>query len=323
MRLIKNSYRWILAVILFVILFKKIDFHGTLAIMADFEWLWLIPVVLIIIISYFINSYRWQLLLKCHNQKTDLYRLLKYRVVGEMYGNILPSSMSGEMARAYYLAKTEKIEIDQAFSTVVIEKFSGLIAIITYLLIGLFFNWEIIYRGHIFLWLIIFFMALLLVAVFLFSKKFRFHILSRFRKLDNRIFKSLKRYYFSIHLYRDHIRIFILSIIISFIIQGCTILINYFVALGLGIPLGFFQILLIIPLINASNLIPVSFGNLGFREGIYVFALGAFGVTTTLALALALFMRFIKLIISLFGIFFAFNKNIFNLQNNDKEQISR
>jgi len=309
---ISKYVRWLVAVFLLYVLLNKIDVSETIKIISDFEWFWIILIVGVIIIGYLFNTYRWQVLLSCHQKRVSFSRLLRYRLIGVMYGNILPSSFSGEMARAYYLSKSEDVEMSQAFSTVLVEKMSGIVAVIIYLLLGIVLNLGVIHETHIYFLLLLILVLMLVVAILLFSKKFRQKVLGHFGKNENKIIRFLKKYYQAIHLYRNYREKLFLSVMASFIIQGFTLLTNYFVVLGLQIPLNFSHIILAVPLITISNLIPVSVGNWGWREGVYVYAFSLFGIGSAASLALALFMRMIKLIISLLGLVFAFSKRNFS-----------
>lgn len=315
MRKFTKYYRWVLAVILLYVLLQKIDISETVSLLVDFSWGWLVFIVGLIVVSYVFNTLRWQALLFCHHKQVGFWRLLRYRLVGAMYGNILPSSFSGEMARAYYLTKSNRIDMPQAFSTVLVEKMSGVVAMAVYLVIGLILNIKSVHENQIYYLLLSVLILMLLVAVLLFSKKFKNLSPARFRNSKNKAIVFLKKYYQAIHLYRDYRSVVLFSVAISFLVQGFTLLINYFAVRGLDINLDFSQVLLAIPLITISNLIPVSVGNWGWREGVYVYALSLFGVGSVPALALALFMRIIKLAVSLFGLLFAFGNKNFNFFN--------
>lgn len=312
--LLKKIFRVFLAVGLLVYLITKVDVQAVWHIMTEFNWWWCIWIVLGLILSLVLNTSRWKRLLMTHDVEVGFKDLLKFRLIGLMYSDVLPSSFSGEMARAYYLTRSEKIDNAVSMSTVVIEKLSAIVTLLVYLIIGISLNVEVLLldKNNIYFFLALILFILLATVVVLFSAKFKRFVLRPFAKYNWRLVAILRKYYSKTHFYRDHMGVVVYSVAISLLIQGIGILRQYFIVLGLGIELTIVQVLFVVSLIQLANTVPISIGNWGWREGIYVYALGFYGVGAAPALALALFSRALRLIMSILGLSFAYNyKNIF------------
>lgn len=101
----------------------KIADIGSSLLSADYRYL--IPVILLILLSFTIRSFRWGLLFNSPKKpsNTSLFTSL---MVGYLGNNILPARM-GEFARVYVLNKQEGISKSYTLATVVVERICDLI----------------------------------------------------------------------------------------------------------------------------------------------------------------------------------------------------
>jgi hypothetical protein len=79
------------------------------------------------------------------------------------------------------------------------------------------------------------------------------------------------------------------------------VVVVYVLGRGLGIPLDFSICLVIVPLANLVQALPVSIGGWGVRESFFVFAFGASGVAAPDALALSVLYGLLNTVVSLPG----------------------
>ncbi|MGB0757578.1 MAG: lysylphosphatidylglycerol synthase transmembrane domain-containing protein [Patescibacteria group bacterium] len=297
----KHSIRIILALGLIVFLVLKIDMRDTLALFLQITWQWLLIILIFRGIGLLFNIFRWRMILECHTHSISWWELLKARLVGLFYNNILPSNSGGDMVRAYFLTKREDIPLSETFSTVVIEKVSGIIALVTYLIIAFFLNASVIHDAGVTSLIIILSVLAGIAIVLLFNNHLFELCASLAKKKSNKVTEVIYKYYKAINHFTKHPDILVWSVIYSLIVQGTTIGVTYAAAQSLSLPLGLQDVFLLVPLIGLSNAIPVSIGNWGWREGVYVFILQFFSVEAHLALALALLMRLLGFAISIFG----------------------
>jgi uncharacterized membrane protein YbhN (UPF0104 family) len=87
------------------------------------------------------------------------------------------------------------------------------------------------------------------------------------------------------------------SLVVSIAGSACI----YFLAVSLGVPLGFVECMLFVPLGNVAGMLPVSISGLGVREGAMVYLLGLAGVPASQALCLSLAWFFVTVLMSLWG----------------------
>ena len=106
---------------------------GLTNILKEFENLDLRFFILAIALGFFgicISAKKWQILLKAKKESRKFFEVLKYYYIGIFFNLFLPTSVGGDIVKAYKMSKTTKESVD-AYSSVFMERFTGLTAILT------------------------------------------------------------------------------------------------------------------------------------------------------------------------------------------------
>ena len=107
------------------LLMYRLDFAEMGRALADANYFYLIPAIIVYFGSLYFRSYRWRFLLKPFTE-TSTMRLYPVVMVGYMANNLLPMRI-GELARSYYLSTREPVRGSTALATILIERvFDGL-----------------------------------------------------------------------------------------------------------------------------------------------------------------------------------------------------
>ena len=111
-----------------------------------------------------------------------------------------------------------------------------------------------------------------------------------FRRIEEktRVGEVIGRVYNSIRTCIKQPGVLPITLFISFLNHIAMVTWGYYVALAIGLPVGFIDVLTVVPLINAIGAIPVTPGGLGTRETAAIFMLGASGVPAASALTFSL-----------------------------------
>ena len=88
---------------------------------------------------------------------------------------------------------------------------------------------------------------------------------------------------------------------LSFVVHVITVLAVYILARDLGLPVTFWDCLVLIPLVFLAATIPVSIAGWGVREGAMVAALGILGVSTSGAVTLSVLFGLGLIVVGLIG----------------------
>ena len=94
------------------------------------ELMYILPGLVLIVLSYVTRAYRWQILLRTF-KKIPVKEIYSPLMIGFM-GNVLPAR-AGEFLRAYLVGKKNDITFSGAFSTIIVERLFDLVCLLAYL----------------------------------------------------------------------------------------------------------------------------------------------------------------------------------------------
>jgi uncharacterized protein (TIRG00374 family) len=264
---------------------------------------------LICIFALFIMSLRWRVLTQSQNINASVWSLFKYYLIGLFFNNFLPTSIGGDLARAFYLAK-DSGNRSASIGTVFLERLLGLLATLSLAFLSLFWLMNYFNTNRI-IYIIIF--VLLAIAIFLASimsrriyRRFNgFLNLITFYDIGERLIKVLD----TLHFYRDKKMILISAYLYSMLSQFTIIVMNYVLVLTLGLQqVSFGYLVLVVPVTFVIGMLP-SINGIGVRDAGYLLLLSRQGLETSQVLSLSLMVTFIPIGISLVGgIIFLLNR---------------
>jgi glycosyltransferase 2 family protein len=107
---------------------RNISLDELIASFKEVELVYILPALGIIVLTFVVRAYRWQILLRPFKQipVNEIYAPL---MIGFM-GNILPAR-AGEFLRAYLVGKKQGITFAGAFSTIIVERLFDLICLLS------------------------------------------------------------------------------------------------------------------------------------------------------------------------------------------------
>jgi uncharacterized membrane protein YbhN (UPF0104 family) len=211
------------------------------------------------------------------NHRVPFLQLLAHYLQGFFWNNFIPSGLGGDAVRTLALQADLK-HTDVALSSVLMARLAGLWSIV------------LLAAGAVLLedqqpvpirWLGL--GAPLVVGggtALLLSES----MATLLRRLSSR----LSRWHTSLRAYRDRPAQMLQALGWALAIQGCGIAVNALAAKALNLPITPDQLLLTLPFINLTALVPISLAGFGVREGAYAYFLGLFGVAASQAIILSL-----------------------------------
>lgn len=245
------------------------------------------------------SSWRWQILLRSKKIDVSLLRLLGYYYIGRFFNMFMPTSMGGDVARVWDLARYTG-EDDEALASVFMERFIGMVVLAAVSGLVLLFHDDplplitnsllfVIALVLIILWLV------LDVRVFnLFSKH-----LSPLHPFLGKLFAKLRQVHNAIYSYKKDKKTLGFVVSISTLFYMLAVINVWISARAFSIDVSFYDMMLAVPAIMLIMNLPVSIGGLGLMEAAYSTIFILFGYSPALALSTALLMRF-KTIVNAF-----------------------
>lgn len=278
---------------LFWIIFK-VDWREAWFYLEKVE-VWQIAVyITFLILGMLICSEKWKMLANSKGIRLSSWNAFKFYFTGTFINNFMPSFIGGDTYKAYQIGKKEK-KYSEAFSTVVMDRVTGLLGAMILTLFFALLNFKIISNEYALMAVNL--VILLALAIFLVVLKFR-KILFR-----SRFFKwvpeKAKSFVGELDGYNDNSGIILKSMLYSFFFGLVGLgMVNYVIFLALGIEIGFLSFLSVIFLISIISSVPVSINNIGIKEWAYITFFGLFGVSAAAAVTAAILSRFIQMFIS-------------------------
>jgi glycosyltransferase 2 family protein len=254
--------------------------------------------LLFTLLGFVLSAWRWQRVFAVFDVHVPLRTLLGHYLAGQFVGNVLPSTIGGDVLRVSRAAKTTGTS-DIAFASVVIERLSGFVALPLLSLVGFALRPDLldIDRSWIALMIAGATLAALVIIVFVAGSP---HLAGRFAHHRNWM-----RFIGAVHVGIDRIHREprrALGVLVAAVTYQLAVLVSVYCAihaLGVSVPNG--AVLAFLPAVAAAQALPISLSGLGIREGLLVILLHPLGVPTGKAIGIGLLWYGMTLIVSLLG----------------------
>ena len=228
--------------------------------------------------SYYLRTYRWQILLKTKGIKASNIYLYQSYIVGIFFSNFLPSIVGGDAVRVYDIWRLEPNK-SISISTVLVDRILGLLVLIAFaggvLLLAHQVS-TVLKPSYSYLWLLL---GILIVAVIIQKK---FSPLRRLSYLLNKIElpwrqkikKLINNILEAVISFSNHKFSLVKALSWSILVQIAVITHYYLIAKALNFPTSFATFFFIVPVATLIMMLPISINGIGLRENAFVFLLG-------------------------------------------------
>ncbi len=200
----------------------------------------------------------------------SLREIIRLTFIGFFFNNFLPTSVGGDVVKAYYASKGTEKKLE-AFTSVFVDRMIGLFSLVFIASIALIFVGGSIENSAC-KWAILLMLCGAIIFVILILNKAvarRFAlVLGRLRlfKLD----QKMRKLYSAINSYKNHKKIVWQALGLSMASQSISIFSIYLFARSLLISAPLKNFFLLMPIVFAVSMFP-SLNGLGIREGAYVY----------------------------------------------------
>ncbi len=312
--LLKRFLYFLLPVILLIIIFKKVDISRLYSLLEDVNLVYIILALAIMPFSIVLGSRRWYLLNNFYNNRSLSFRYISFHYwAGLAIGYFTPGNIGWDAYRIITVGKRIK-NYKSPLIAIVSEKIIGFLSVSLMILIvfpiienqilkdGKFYN-KIYFGSFGILILVIIFGGLILKSkgkyisdwinssirsiTLKFSKWVKVKNLVDLNSSDSKSSRSL------LSIFKNPLLLFS-TFFISWGILLISALSNQFLFRALGYDIDISINLFAAPVFFILFLIPLSFGSLGVREGVYILFYDQFGVPMEISLLVSF--------LSLFGI---------------------
>jgi glycosyltransferase 2 family protein len=273
-------------------------------------------VLCIFVIAQFLVAFRWRLLLRTQSIFIDYLAAVRLHFLGLFYNNFMPSSLGGDLIRAWYVTKHTNKKFEAALS-VFVDRIVGAmgtatIAVLSYVVFILGSGQEITFnsKGGLLKAVLEYKLIILGIVIFLAVILGGVALLKSGRDLLKKIWQNIWEHGTKVFKkLRDMVVIYCSKPLTVFAALGLTIVLQmiaitgfWFLGVNLGIETGLKYYYVFFPLTWVLGAMPVSIGGAVVVEGLLAYMFVHFaGVNVEAALALALCQRIVWMITSLPG----------------------
>lgn len=260
-------------------------------------WYFYLIALIVFLPKLFLSALKWKYI--CDKQKitTNIRNLIRLFLIGMVFGAVTPGGL-GLHIRIYYLKAQSKTTFEKCLANSIIDGTLNLLAGVLIAVIG---SVIIFSRFPSFLPIILGFFLLYLAAFLFFMEKRRGSTFLNFiikpfipERFKTNLDTSMDMMYEDLPSLSQTILPFLLEIAI-WVIAATQV---YILALSFNLPIPYLDFILISTIsVVISNMIPLSIGGLGIREGVFVVFLSSYGVPHEISFVLSLAGFLVKTLI--------------------------
>ncbi|HEV7525458.1 MAG TPA: lysylphosphatidylglycerol synthase transmembrane domain-containing protein, partial [Acidimicrobiia bacterium] len=254
--------------------------------------------VLTALVGVVLSAWRWQRVLRLFDARVRLTALFSHYVVGLLVGNVLPSTIGGDVVRVARASNTVGSST-VSFGSVVLERLTGFVALPLLVFAGFAIRPSLLEHDHAWIALLIALATLALLAMILFVVGHP-RLAGRFADRDN-----WSRFIGAVHIGVERLRreprqiTPVLGTALIFQISQIVMFGLIFRALDLSVPVA--AVVAFAPAVLMLQVLPISFSGLGVREGALVLFLHSFDVSNAQAVAAGLLWWGCMIAVSMLG----------------------
>jgi len=286
------------------LIFKNTDWNAFAATLKTVDRKLVAGAFLLMLVCVPFSAYKWQQILKIHNQKFSLNLLTRWYFIAMFFNNFLPTGIGGDGYRIWK-AIDKKCPKGLSILAVLSERLSGIIillglgyfaSIISWFVNGSSFSRSIAFVGT----------AGILVAfitgLFGFSLRYRINFKEFGRRIQSRLPEKLFTFLNHGSDYGRQLKLSIWSLIVlSLLFHIISTMWMLLLIQSVGGSIEVWNLVLVAAVIAVITVIPISINGIGVVDASFIWLVGKYGVPFEAALSYMLLFRFLLIPISVCG----------------------
>jgi hypothetical protein len=252
----------------------------------------LIVALLLLLAQIIVSSTKWHLILRSDGVLMRLPFLIKTYMIGNFLSLFLPTSFGGDIYRVLAVRGINR-DLAKSTSSVLFDRLTGVLALVSICMIAYLTLPDQPYEPVVLIAYVLGVAGFLIVSSDTAIRIINASKISLVRKIG-KILGSFRNY-------RRDPRTLALVILLSFIFQLNIVIVNKMYTMALGLDIPFSVLLVIIPLIYLTEILPISINGLGVRESAFGFFFVLIGHTVEEGLAVSLLVIGMRYLLGLLG----------------------
>jgi uncharacterized protein (TIRG00374 family) len=273
-------------------LFTLIDLDRLLDELRKVDVRYLVVALLLLLAQIGISSSKWHLILRSDGVLMRLPFLIKTYMIGNFLSLFLPTSFGGDIYRVLAVRGINR-DLAKSTSSVLFDRLTGVLALVSICMIAYLALPDQAYEPVVLIAYVLGVAGFLMVSSETAIRIINASKVSLVRKIG-KILESFRNY-------RRDPRTLALVILLSFVFQLNIVIVNKMYTISLGLDIPFSVLLVIIPLIYVTEILPISINGLGVRESAFGFFFVLIGHTVEEGLAVSLLVIGMRYLLGLLG----------------------
>jgi uncharacterized protein (TIRG00374 family) len=301
--------------LLFVYIFRKIDFQQFGATLRNARLHILIAGFIVLWVGHSICIYRWRMLMRPLMPVLSLSSLLGIYCIGLFFNLTFPTVVGGDVVKMYYAGKPSK-SYAQSFAATFLDRDAGMLAMMIIACIAILIYPVSVPRVPVSIIIWSAFAAFVVGNVAIFAPRFHRLLTGVLQRLRlSRVAIKVDMISSAFQVMSKHRLVLLGSLLISFINQLLVIAATWIVALGLRLHVSVWYYLIFVPVITLISMIPISLNGMGLREYSFMSLFSAVGVPHASCIALGVISSIVIILSSLpGGVVYIFFRNRSDMQ---------
>ena len=300
---------------LFVILvLRKVDFEGLTQSLQQAEYIYLTPVVFLIVIEFWIRAYRWKYIF-ASIKDIKTHRLFSATMVGFGANNVLPARL-GEIVRAYVIAKIENVSKSASLATIVVDRlFDGLALFFFAAIVLLSFPFPQFLKGAGIGFFIFYVASLSFITLLGIKREETLRVVSFIlnifpQAVSERTIRFFRSFSDGLTIFADG-RSFLIAFLLSLLMWFTVALIAQCVIAAFDLDLPIYAALVITIIVCLGIVIPSGPGFVGTFQYFCILSLRLFDIPKDLGLGFSIVLHAIQItVITLLGLFYFWKEHL-------------
>jgi hypothetical protein len=271
---------------LLIFVFKENPYERLVELYQDSHKIYLILGFLIFCVSVFLGVGRWRFLLSCLGIKISLREAFYAYFCGLFLNLFFPSFVAGDLFRGFSISYRHG-DLKKAASSVIMDRFNGGVALVSLAIVSFAFAGGALRTGVVAFPLLFLCFICGIVSLAIFSKSF-FRLMVTILKPYPSIHGKLIRFHEQLYFFRKNPKAFFATLAFSYVIHILTVLGFYTISRAFGVDINFLYFLILIPLIMAIAVVPITIAGAGTREASAVYFFSLLGIDKSIGLGISL-----------------------------------
>jgi uncharacterized protein (TIRG00374 family) len=274
---------------------RGVDFGTALDRMAGLSLPAAITAVCLLSLHCFVAGWRWRMIMRLFGPALALPVSIRLFFEGYFFNNALPSTIGGDGVRIYR-ANRLGLPLAASVNGVLLDRVTGLTGLFILVAVGqplLYARVEDAATRLVFAAILLAGMAG--IAAMILARRIPEGLLpARLRGPLHKLSEATHAAYL-------HPGVSLPVLGLSVVVHGLIVMSVHVIAIGLGLDVGLFESLVLVPAVILLSTVPVSIGGWGLREGLMVAALGLAGVPADAALSVSILFGLAQIVAGLPG----------------------